>query len=243
MIGIGTIVNCLTILAGGIVGILLKKGMPERFRKIIFDAAATAVFLIGVAGVMSEGLRAAEDGSLSSQYLLIMLLSLVIGAVIGEWINIDRGFEKISELIKKRFSKGESNMGEGFAATTILFCAGAMSIIGAIQDGVMGDPSLLFTKAVLDAVSAVIFGSVYGVSVMLSAGSVLVYQGGLTLLAGLSAPYLGDAVVGQMSLVGSAVLMLIAFNMWDIRQFKVANLIPAAFMPLVFSLLQRLIQV
>lgn len=237
MIGIGTIVNCGTILVGGTVGMLLKKGMPERFRKLIFDAAATAVFLIGIAGVMENGLAAAADGSLSSQYMLVMLLSLVLGAVVGELICIDRGFDWAAEKIKSVFSKTEGNVGEGFASSTILFCAGAMAIIGAIQDGVMGDPGLLFTKAVLDSISALIFGSIYGVGVLLSAGSVLIYQGLLTLLAAVIAPYLGDVVVSQMSLVGSAVLMLLAFDMWGIRKFNVANLIPAAFMPLLFSII------
>lgn len=240
MIGIGTLVNCAGILAGGSIGLLLKKGMPDRFRKIIFDAAATAVFLIGIAGVMSAGLKAASDGSLSSQYLLIMLLSLVSGAILGEAMKIDCMFQKASDKIKKAFQNGDGNLGEGFAATTVLFCAGAMAIIGSIEDGALGNPTTLYTKAVLDCISSVIFGTVYGVGVLLSAGSVLIYQGVLTVLANIIAPYLGDVVVSQMSLVGSAVLMLLAFNMWEIKKFNVANLIPAAFMPLVFSLAARL---
>lgn len=241
MIGMGTLFNTAAVLAGGTAGILLKKGLPERFRKIVFDAAATAVFLLGIAGVLSAGLHADEGGAISSQHMLVMLLSLVSGAVVGEVLRIDRGFEKAAEWIKKKFSgSGDSRLGEGFAATTVLFCAGAMAIVGAIEDGVLGNPTTLYTKGVLDAISGVIFGSVYGAGVLLSAGSVLIYQGTLTLLASLLAPYLGDVVVSQMSLVGSAVLMLLAFDMWGIRKFNVANLIPAAFMPLVFSLLGRL---
>ncbi|MEA4919513.1 MAG: DUF554 domain-containing protein [Clostridiaceae bacterium] len=240
MIGIGTLVNCAGILAGGSLGLLLKKGMPERFRKIVFDAAATAVFLIGVAGVMSAGLKAASDGSITSQYMLIMLLSLVSGAILGEAMRIDAMFQKVSDMIKKAFANGDGNLGEGFASTTVLFCAGAMAIIGSIEDGALGNPTTLYTKAVLDCISSVIFGTVYGVGVLLSAGSVLIYQGVLTVLANIIAPYLGEVVVSQMSLVGSAVLMLLAFNMWEIKKFNVANLIPAAFMPLVFSLISRL---
>ena len=241
MFGMGTIFNTIAVLVGGTVGILLKKGMPERFRKIVFDATATAVFLIGLTGVMSGALVAAEDGSISSRYVLILLLSLASGAVVGEAMRIDRGFEKVAEWIRKKFSSGGDNkLGEGFAATTILFCAGAMAIVGSIEDGIMGNPTTLYTKGIIDAISAVIFGSVYGVGVLLSAGSVFAYQGVLTLLASLIAPYLGEVVVGQMSLVGSAVLMLIAFDMWEIRKFNVANLIPAAFMPLVFSVVQNL---
>ncbi|MBQ1270350.1 MAG: DUF554 domain-containing protein [Clostridia bacterium] len=241
MFGMGTIFNAFAILVGGGAGILLKKGLPERFRKIVFDATATAVFLIGLTGVMSGALKAASDGAISSQYILNLLLSLASGAVIGELLRIDRGFDKVAEWIKKKFSgSGDSKLGEGFAATTILFCAGAMAIVGSIEDGIMGNPTTLYTKGVIDAISGVIFGSVYGVGVLLSAGSVFVYQGALTLLASLIAPYLGEIVVSQMSMVGSAVLMLIAFDMWEIRKFNVANLIPAAFMPLIFSLVQNL---
>ncbi|MBQ5760432.1 MAG: DUF554 family protein, partial [Clostridia bacterium] len=106
MFGMGTIFNAIAILVGGTLGILLKKGMPERFRKIVFDATATAVFLIGLTGVMSGALVAAEDGSISSQYILILLLSLTSGAVVGEMLRIDRGFEKIAEWIRKKFSGG-----------------------------------------------------------------------------------------------------------------------------------------
>ena len=129
-------------------------------------------------------------------------------------------------------------MGAGFANCTILFCAGAMAIVGSVQDGLLGDPTMLIAKGMLDGIMSVLFATVYGLGVPLSALSVGLYQGAVTLLAVLIKPYLTDLVVTQMSLVGSAVLMLIAFNLWDVKKFNVANLIPAAFMPLLFSLFQ-----
>ena len=236
MMGIGTLANAAGIIIGGCIGLAFKKGLPERFRSLMFDAAGAAVFFIGISGVMSACLRASQDGSLSSEGTMVMLLSLVVGSVIGEAISIDRFFDFVSDRLKKAFSSKAGNIGEGFASTTILFCAGAMAIIGAIEDGAMGNPDLLYTKAVLDGISSIIFGAVFGGAVFLSAGSVVLYQGTITLLAGLLSPYLSDLVVSQMSLVGSAVLTLLAFDMWGIKKFNVANMIPAAFMPFFFSL-------
>lgn len=236
MTGIGTIVNTAAILAGGGLGLLLKKGVPERFQKIIFTATGTGTFLLGVLGVVTASVTAARDGTLSSSYGLGLILALVIGGVLGELIGIDRGFDRMGGWLRRRFAGATGDVGGGFASTTILFCSGAMAILGAIQDGAQGAPELLYTKALLDGVSALVFATVYGYGVLFSAASVLVYQGAVTLAAGWLQPLIRDpAVITQMGMVGSAVLMLIAFSLWDIKKFNVANLIPAAFMPILFS--------
>lgn len=167
MPGLGTLINMGMILAGSLVGMLIGKGVPERFSKIIFQALGAATFLIGLSGVFTGMLQVGESGTLESSYTLLLILSLAV-------------------------------------------------------DGIM----------------SVLFATVYGLGVPLSALSVGLYQGAVTLLAVLIKPYLTDLVVTQMSLVGSAVLMLIAFNLWDVKKINVANLIPAAFMPLLFSLFQ-----
>jgi len=234
MPGIGTVVNALAILAGGTVGLLAKKGFPERFRTIIFDAVGCAVFLIGLTGVLTNCLYITEEGGIGSRYIMELLLSLVLGAIVGELLRIDRLFDKAGDKLKSLFKNGDSGLGTGFANTTVLFCAGAMAILGSIQDGVLRDPSTLFTKAVLDGISGMIFATVYGYGVLFSAGSVLVYQGLITLLSTFIAPYLGDVLVCQMSMVGNAVVMLISFGMWGFKEIKIANLIPATFMPVLF---------
>ena len=235
MIGIGTIVNSALIVAGSALGLLFKKGIPDRFKQIIFTGSATAVFFIGVAGVIGASFTAAQDGTLSSSYLLGLLLSLVLGGIIGELIGIDRLFDKIGAALTKKFSG--SGGAEGFVTASVVFCAGAMAIVGAINDGAMGDPSMLYTKAVIDGITAMIFTSMYGISVMFAAVSVFVYQGIFTLLSGVIATYVPPVVISQMGLVGSAVLMLIAFSLWDIKKFNVANMIPAVFMPIILSFL------
>ena len=219
MTGIGTLANVGMILGGSIIGMFLKKGVPERFKTIVFQALGTATFLIGLSGVLSGVLKTNDSGGLDSQYILLLILSLVLGGVLGELLRLDRLFDQVGEKIKRAFSKqaAGTDVGTGFANCTILFCAGAMAIVGAVQDGLAGDPTMLIAKGMMDGIVSV-----------------------LTLLAFLVKPYLTDAVVLQMSLVGSAVLMLIAFNLWEIKKFNVANLIPAAFLPLIFSLVSRL---
>ena len=236
MPGLGTLINMGMILAGSLVGMLIGKGVPERFSKIIFQALGAATFLIGLSGVFTGMLQVGESGALESSYTLLLILSLAAGGIVGELLL----FDKAGEAIKNRFGgkAGERDVGAGFANCTILFCAGAMAIVGSVQDGLLGDPTMLIAKGMLDGIMSVLFATVYGLGVPLSALSVGLYQGAVTLLAVLIKPYLTDLVVTQMSLVGSAVLMLIAFNLWDVKKFNVANLIPAAFMPLLFSLFQ-----
>ena len=253
MPGLGTLINMGMILAGSLVGMLIGKGVPDRFSKIIFQALGAATFLIGLSGVFTGMLQVGEGGALESSYTLLLILSLAVGGIVGELLRLDRLFDKAGEAIKNRFGgkAGEREVGAGFANCTILFCAGAMAIVGSVQDGLLGDPTMLIAKGMLDGIMSVLFATVYGLvgvsfaksvayglGVPLSALSVGLYQGAVTLLAVLIKPYLTDLVVTQMSLVGSAVLMLIAFNLWDVKKFNVANLIPAAFMPLLFSLFQ-----
>ncbi len=239
MVGLGTLVNAAAILAGGTVGLLFKKGISKRFQEIIFTAQGTGVFLLGVLGVVTQAVTASKEGVLTSSYGLGLVLSLVLGAFLGEIIGIDRMFDRVANFLKRKLSKpgADENMdiGAGFACATVLFCSGAMAIIGSIQDGIMADPSMLFTKAVLDGIISIIFATVYGYGVMLSALSIVVYQGAITAVAYFIGDYIPMAVVGQMSLVGSAVLMLIGFDLWGIKKFNVANLIPAAFMPILLS--------
>lgn len=232
MLGIGTLVNSAAILIGGGAGILLKKGIPDRFQKIIFTATGTGVFLIGLCGVLTAALSAAHNGEITSRWELMLLLSLVLGGLMGELLDIDAAFNRVGNKVKAQFQGAGSDAGTGFVTATILFCAGAMAIIGAIQDS-GGNPSILYTKAVIDGITAMIFTAVYGVTVLLAAFSVLVYQGAITILAIWLTPYIPAEIITMMSLVGSAVLMLIAFTLWDIKTFKVANLIPAMFMPII----------
>lgn len=236
MIGIGTLVNTLGCLVGGTLGLLLKKGIPERVQNTIFTAAGTGVFIIGITGVVTASITATADGALSSNYIMIMLLSLVLGGIVGELLRIDRMFDKVGDWIKRKMG-GAGEGGNGFAETTILFCSGAMAIIGSINDAVLGDPSMLYTKALLDCITGTIFAAIYGPSVLFSAFSVLIYQGAITGVAYFAGGSLATVVITQMGLVGNAILILIGLSLMGVKKFNVANLIPATFFPILFHLI------
>ena len=238
MPGLGTIVNFIAIILGSLVGLLLKKGVPDRFQKIIFTGTGTGVFLIGITGVMAAALTASQSGQISSRWGLLLILSLVIGGVIGEALRIDRAFDAIGKKLQGIFAKNQAGSGvsTGFTLATILFCSGAMAIIGAIEDA-GGNPDVLFTKSIIDCISALIFTTVYGVGVIFSAASVLIYQGLITVLAIWLTPYIPAEVITMISFVGNSILLLISFSLWDIKKFNVANLIPAAFMPIILYLI------
>lgn len=239
MPGIGTIVNALAIIAGGALGLLFKKGIPDRFQNIIFSATGLMALLVGISGVVTASITAANDGKLNSQYGLVLVLSLVLGGIVGELLCIDHAFEKAGDFIKRCFASANaqnSRVGEGFAQATILFCSGAMAIVGSMED-VTGNHSILYTKALMDGITALIFATFFGFGVIFSGISVLLYQGAISLAAAFLLPYMDPVVISQVSMSGSAILILIAFSLWDIKKFNVANLIPAAFMPILLSFL------
>ena len=243
MIGLGTIVNCITVIAGTTVGIFLKSGLPERFERIIMQGLGLCTCFIGIGGAVS-GLLTVQDGSVSTQHTMLLVLSMVLGALLGEACNIEKRLDSFGSWCQTRFTKGnDSKFVEGFVASSLLFCVGAMSIVGALQDGLNGDPSILLAKSVLDGVAAIVFAASLGKGVYLTVLTILVYQGGITLLAGFIRPWLTDAVIGQMSCIGSVLIFGISINQIFGKKINVGNLLPAIFMPVVFFFLSRFIPV
>ncbi len=227
---LGTLVNVGAIVVGSSIGLLIKGGLPERFRNTIMQALAMFVIVVGLMGAMGTA------------NAILVLICLVIGTIIGEAIDIDKRLELFGGRVKDRFSKdGESNFAQGFITGSLVYCVGAMAIVGSLNAAIQGDNSILYTKAVLDGVSAVLFTSVYGISVMLAAVSVLVYQGALTLLAGVLAPFLSAAAITEMSAVGGVLILGLGFSIMEIKHVKVANMLPAVFLPPIYLLIASLI--
>ena len=235
MIGLGTLVNCGTVALGTTLGLLLKGGLPKRFEKTIMDALGLCTFFIGIGGALSQILVVSADG-ISTQYTLLIVLCMAIGAIIGEAIDIERRLESVGEWFKRRIPSqgGGGSFVEAFVTASLLFCVGAMAIVGSLEDGLNGNPSILFAKSVLDGVAATVFTASLGAGVYLSILAVLVYQGGITLLAGFIRPFLSDLLIGQMSCVGSILIFAIGFNLLGVKKIKVGNLLPAMFLPIVF---------
>ena len=240
MIGLGTIANCGTVIAGTTLGVFLKGGLPRRFETTIMQALGLCTFFIGIGGAVA-GLVTIEDGALSTQHTMLLVLSLVIGALIGEALDIETRLNDFGTWCQTRFAGGgeDGKFVEGFVASSLLFCVGAMAIVGSLEDGLNGNPSILIAKAVLDGVAAIVFAASLGKGVYLSVLPLFMYQGGITLLARFIRPWLTDALISQLSCIGSVLIFAIGFNLMFYKKVKVGNLLPAIFLPVVFFFLAK----
>lgn len=211
----GTLVNSLGILCGSGIGLLLKKNVPVKYQQIVMQGLSLAIGLIGL------------QMAFKTQNILIVILSMVIGGLIGEFIDIDKGLTQVGEQLTVRMGKKYGSVGEGFITGSLVFCVGAMAIVGAIQDGLTGDASTLYAKAMLDTVASVVFSSGMGIGVALSSISVLLYQGILTLLASSLGSLISEAMIREMTAVGGLLIVGISLLTLEIKTIKIANLLPA----------------
>lgn len=239
MIGLGTIVNVIAIILGGGIGLIIKGGIPEKFEKTIMNALGLAALMMGFTGALQGMIVVNEDGSLSSQHIMLMIISLVIGAVVGEWIDIEKRLEHFGDWCQRRFTLTNSKSDtfiEGFVTSSLLFCVGAMSIVGALEDGLNANATILYAKSMMDGISALIFTASLGIGVLFAAIPVAIYQGSITILASFIKPFLSDAVVSQISFVGSILILAIGFNLIFGKKIKVGNLLPAIIIPIIYQL-------
>lgn len=241
MTGMGTIINVIAIAAGGLCGIMLKKGIPERFKSTIMQAIGLAVVIVGISGTLQGIYYINESGRLDRTFITGMILSLAIGSILGEILSIEEGLDKLGAWFQTRFAKGESSFAKGFVTASLVYCVGAMAIVGSLEDGLYGKIDTLVAKAMLDGISAIIFSATLGWGVIFSVIPVFAYQGAITLLANAVKPLLTDSVVSQMSLVGSVLIFAIGVNLLEIKKFKVGNMLPSIFLPLIFSVIYGLV--
>jgi len=236
---LGPIVNALVIVICALVGCFLVKGIPERFSEIVKKAAALATIFIGINGAMKN-----ED-------VLLFIMSLVIGAVLGELVDIDKWMNRLGQWAQQKIEAGKTekksagkpghDFAKGFTAASILFCTGSMAIVGSMQSGLMGNHEILFAKSVLDGALSVVFGASLGIGVAFSAVPVLLYQGGIALASQAASGLLSAEIINEMSAVGSLLIAGIGFNFLGVKEIKVANLIPAIFIPLIWIPLAGLV--
>ena len=211
----GTIVNAAAVVGGSLLGLLIKQGIPERYQKTVMQGLGLTTLIIGL------------QMSFKTQNILIVIFSLVLGALMGEAICIDRRLERFGDWITTKLGSRYGNVGEGFITASLIYCVGAMAIVGSIQDGLTGDASTLYAKSMLDGVSSIVFASTMGVGVALSSISILIYQGAITLLASQVSSIFSEAVVREMTAVGGALILAIGLMILDIKKLNVANLLPA----------------
>ncbi len=234
----GTIVNALAVLCGSLAGMCIKwaagkfstglegsSNLGHRLQGIIMQGIALCVLLVGV------------SGSLKGENTLIAILSMVLGAILGELLDLDKRMNALGGWVQKKTehliqNDGTASVSEGFITASLLFCVGAMSIVGALDDGLTGNHTTLYIKSMLDGISSVVFGASLGVGVAFSAVAVFLYQGIIAVLASFLQPFLGDAVIAEMTCVGSLLIVALSLNMLGVTKIKVMNLVPAIFLPI-----------
>lgn len=236
MKGLGTIVNVLAVIVGSGIGLCIRTGLKPRFQSILTQACGIASLLIGLGGTVS-GMLTFENGTFGTQKTMLLIFSLVLGALLGEAINIEQKLDSLGERLKKLVKDGNANSRfvEGFVTASLIICVGAMAIVGSLQDGLTGDHALLFSKSILDFVIVMVFASSFGIGVMFSALPVGVLQGSVTLCAGLLAPILSDALISDLCFVGSALIFCVGINITFGNKIKVGNLLPSLLVPVVWS--------
>lgn len=221
---LGTIVNTIAVIIGASIGLLLKKGLPEKLEDTMMKGLGLCTLFLGI------------RGSLEGNNSLILIISMVVGALIGEGIDLDEKLNRFGKWLENKFKSKDGDkvsIAEGFVSASLLFCVGAMTVVGSLQSGLMGNHEMLFNKSMLDFVAAIIFASSMGIGVLFSAVFVLVYQGAITLAAQWVAPFLTDTIIAEMTCVGSVIIIGIGLNLLGITKLKVMNYVPAIFIPIL----------
>jgi len=224
---LGTIVNSIAILAGGLIGLIFGKALPEKMKKTVIQGIGLAILLIGI------------SMALKTNNTLVVIASLVLGGILGEWIDIELRLKQLGTILEKVLAKGNNsgNFTKAFVTASLIYCVGAMAIMGALESGLKGTHDILFAKAMLDGVSAIVFASSMGIGVLVSAIPVFIYQGGITLSAALLQGLLSDPVVAEMTATGGLLIVGIGINILEIKEIKVGNLLPGIFLAIPLTLL------
>jgi hypothetical protein len=224
---LGTIVNTLAIIAGSLIGLLFRGGIPKKYNNIIIHGIGLAVILIGI------------KTALRTDDILIVIISLAIGSLIGELLRIEDRLEQLGNRLGRTVSKDGEGVSRGFVSASLLYCVGAMAIVGSLESGLSGNHQTLFAKSILDGIGSILFASTLGIGVIFSSVSVFVYQGLITLTASSIKQFLLPEVVSQMSAVGGLLIVAIGLGLLDIKRIKIGNMLPAIFIPLVYYVVKH----
>lgn len=235
MPGLGTLINGLAVVAGGLLGLVFRRGLPQRFQNTLMQALGLSSIFIGISGSLEKMLQI-QNGFVCVQGTLLAVLSLAAGALLGEWINLERRFEQLGLWLKKKTgSEKDSRFMQGFLTASLTICIGAMAIVGALQDGLSADPSLLITKAVLDCLIIMIFTSAFGKGAVFSVIPLVFFQGSITILAQFIAPLLTTQMLDNLSMIGSLLIFCVGINLMFNTKIRVANLLPALLIAILLT--------
>lgn len=219
---LGTIVNVVAIILGSIIGTLLNKGIKDSYKNTIMNGIGISVIVIGI------------SGGIDSNNTILVILSVVLGSLMGELINIQTKLDNLGDGLQNRLGQGDSTFSQGFVTATLIFCIGAMAIVGALESGLSGNHDTLFAKSIIDGTTAIILASTLGIGVAFAAIPVFLYQGSITLLASYVKDIFSEQLVTEMSAVGGILIIAIGINILGLKKIKVGNMIPAIFIPIIY---------
>ena len=226
---LGTIVNTMAIICGSLVGLIFSRFIPTKITDSLIHAVAFAVILIGL------------KMAWKTEEFIILICSLSFGTIIGELSRIEDRVNSLGNWLEERFAKSDSSISKGFVTTSLLYCVGSMAIVGALESGLTGNHDTLFAKSVLDGLGSIIFAASMGIGVLLSAASVFLYQGIITISASFMRQFLTPEVITQMSAVGGLLIVAMGFNMLEMVKIKVSNCLPSIFIPLLYYMFKQIL--
>jgi uncharacterized membrane protein YqgA involved in biofilm formation len=214
---IATLVNCATVIIGSLIGVILHRRINESFKRVVYVGAGMISLILGI-----------KMGLVTTR-IVFMALALILGGILGEWWNVEGGILRLGEFLKRRFAGRETgkDFAGGFLNASVIFCVGAMTLVGAFKAGAEGNYELILTKSVMDGFMAIMLTAAMGIGVAFSAITILVYQGGITLLARVLQPLVNELLLGELTAVGGVLVIMIGLNLVGITKLKTANYIPA----------------
>ena len=225
---LGTWVNVGTIIVGSLLGLKLSHAFKASTQNAIMNALGLVVLIIGI------------EGALKTENMMLVIISLVLGTLIGIAFKIEDKLDTLGNLLEKKMKSSDSNISAAFIQTTLIYCVGAMAIVGALESGITGNHNTLYAKSMIDGISSIIFASTLGIGVIFSSISVFIYQGSMTLFSGLIAPLLSDSLILEISAIGGVLIFAIGLNMLEIKKISIANMLPSMLIPIIYFLLQAL---
>lgn len=226
MFFLGPLVNAIAVLIGGTFGTFVGDRIQERFKQMVMSVLPLAIVIMGI------------DYALKYKNYMVVILSLVIGGLLGEAINIDSALDKLGKHLEKKFSH-KNGFSEGFITSTLVFCIGSMAIVGSLQSGLSGNNNTLYIKSILDGITSIIFASGLGIGVCFSFFSILVYEGMIAATASWISPYISGAAMKDIIAVGGVIIVALSLDLLNIKKFKVANMLPAVVLPVIYYLIIR----
>ncbi len=226
---LGMLANTAAIIVGGALGLLLKNGLQEKYKNILSNATALAVFFVGAAAAVEQMMKPQASP-------ILFIVSLTVGGFVGEWVAIESKMESLGQWMQLKLQRGDNSpdIVQGFVSGTLVFCVGTMAILGAIESGVSGDNSILYDKSMLDGVIALVMATSLGAGVIVSAASLFVYEAVLLLLAGWISPFFTADMLREVSLVGGIIIAAIGLNLLKVTKMRVGNFLPAVLIPIIY---------